>query len=124
VERWLLPDGDRQHHDVLEMPAGDFLVCAGRRGTTIVISDVDVGPVIGNRFIQPGSYTTRPDGTPGGVAKMVEVRPGDGLVVFEEHILMQGESAWGDDICYRQERMPIYPRRETGPRAGADPGLC
>ncbi|MBI5481514.1 MAG: aryl-sulfate sulfotransferase [Deltaproteobacteria bacterium] len=73
-----------------------------------VLSDVDVGPATGNRFILPGSYTTRPDGTPGGVAKMVEVRPADGRVVFEAHILMRGDRAWGDDLCYRQERMALY----------------
>jgi arylsulfate sulfotransferase len=73
-----------------------------------VISDVDVGPVTGNRFVMPGSYTTRPDGTPGGVAKMVEVRPADLEVVFEAHILMRGDHAWGDDICYRQKRGPLY----------------
>ena len=73
-----------------------------------VLSDVDVGPVTGNRFILPGSYTTQPDGSPGGVAKMVEVRPADSQVVFEAHILMRGDLPWGDDLCYRQERMPLY----------------
>jgi arylsulfate sulfotransferase len=73
-----------------------------------VLSDVDVGPVTGNRFILPGSYTTQPDGTPGGAAKMVEVRPADGRVVFEARILMRGNRAWGDDLCYRQERVPLF----------------
>ena len=72
-----------------------------------VLSDVVLGPVTGNRFVLPGSYTTRPDGTPG-AAKMVEVRPADGRVVFEAHILMRGERPWGDDLCYRQERLPLY----------------
>ena len=74
-----------------------------------VISDVDVGPATGNLFVLPGSYTTRPDGTPGGVAKMVEIRPDDRRVVFEAHLLMRGEAPWGDDICYRMERMTLYP---------------
>ncbi len=74
-----------------------------------VISNVDQGPITGNRFIMPGSYTTQPDGTPGGVAKMVEVRQVDRQVVFEAHITMRGLGAWGDDICYRQKRMELYP---------------
>jgi arylsulfate sulfotransferase len=73
-----------------------------------VLSDVDVGPTTGNRFILPGSYTTRPGGTPGGAAKMVEVRPADGRVVFEASILMRGDRPWGDDLCYRQERLLLY----------------
>lgn len=72
-----------------------------------VISDVDVGPVTGNRFVMPGSYTTSPDGTPGGAAKVVEVRPSDGQVVFEAHMSMRGKREWGDDMCYRQERFCI-----------------
>lgn len=73
-----------------------------------VISDVDEGVVTGNRFVLPGSYTTRPDGTVGGAAKMVELRTADRRVVFEAHILLQGEEPWGDDICYRQERTSLY----------------
>ena len=73
-----------------------------------VISDVDFGDKTGNYFILPGSYTTQADGTPGGVAKMVEVRPSDKRIVFEAHIQMSGTAWWGDDMCYRQERMPLY----------------
>ncbi len=73
------------------------------------ISDVDEGAATGNRFVLPGSYTTTPDGSVGGAAKMVELRTEDRHVVFEAHILMQGKEAWGNDICYRQERMSLYP---------------
>jgi hypothetical protein len=73
-----------------------------------VISNVDEGPVTGHRFINPGSYTTQDDGAPGGVAKMVEVRPTDGSVVFEAHLHMNGQSVWGNDMCYRQRRQQLY----------------
>jgi arylsulfate sulfotransferase len=74
-----------------------------------VISDVDVGPTTGNRFIMPGSYTIGADGTPGGAARMVEVTYPEKTVVFEAQIHLHGKDAWGDDICYRQERMSLFP---------------
>ena len=74
-----------------------------------IISNVMVGPVTGNRFINPGSYTVDGDGTPGGTARMVEVTYPDRVVVFEARLHMTGRQAWGNDVCYRQRRMPLFP---------------
>jgi arylsulfate sulfotransferase len=73
------------------------------------ISDVDVGSVTGNRFILPGSYTVGADGTTGGAARMVEVTYPKKDVVFEAHIYLKGKEPFGDEICYRQERMTLFP---------------
>ncbi|QQR91404.1 MAG: aryl-sulfate sulfotransferase [Myxococcales bacterium] len=74
-----------------------------------VISDVDVGASTGNRFIMPGSYTQKPNGDVGEVARMVEVAYPNKEVVFEAHLRMQGAHPWESEICYRQERLSLYP---------------
>jgi len=40
---------------------------------------------------------------------MVEVTYPEKTVVFEAQIHLHGKDAWGDDICYRQERMSLFP---------------
>jgi arylsulfate sulfotransferase len=74
-----------------------------------VLSNVAVGPVTGNRFVMPGSYTVGENGLVGGAARMVEVTYPAGDVVFEAHLYMNGTQPWDNDVCYRQHRMVLFP---------------